>query len=76
MASQDKGQQPATIKESLILNIRRNQAIIQDNMTKMSQKILVCDEVIKLLEADDEGTISKFIELSNILQGGAEQAGQ
>lgn len=71
MAKQDTHPQPVSVKDSLILNIRRNQGILQDQRTDLATKIETCEQVIELLESDSDGKISRFIELSNILQGGA-----
>lgn len=64
--SEMTGGEQASFKETLILNLQRNKEILKQNIAAINRGIVLCDELVDILEED--GSASIFAEKMQELQ--------
>lgn len=60
------GGEQASFKETLILNLQRNKEILKQNIGAINRGLVLCDELVALLE--DDGPAAIFAEKMQELQ--------
>lgn len=65
--------EPASFKETLILNLQRNKNICLANVELFQKKAVMCEELVELLQSDEGSSAAGFAEKMQKLQEGVPQ---